>query len=491
MPATISSAAHRPWRGNAIYLFVVVLSCTAYFLPRWASWNENARLDLVLAMVDDQTLQIDRYVANTGDYAHFDGHYYLDKAPGLSFLAAPVYAAARPLLRSAPVQQRLESMAHAAAFASTLTPGGEDLGTERVYFAVVLYLLTFVTVTLPSAALCVLIYLAAAFSGAGARQSLAATLLYALATPAFPYAGVFLAHQLVAFCLFAAFYLAQRLGAGQGPAARWLIGLLLGYALISEYPSGLIVVAILAYGLATWQRPLWVVHVAAAMLLPLALLATYNQAIFGTVLPVGYWYSERYTALHSQGFVSITGPQLEALWGISFSPYRGLFFLAPVTLLAVPGFVRWWRRAHHRAELAVSLWAVLAFLLFNGSSVMWHGGHAVGPRYVLPMLPFLTLAMAAGLHSVNSHKPWQRVVLVGLVTWSLLAVWLETIGGQRFPDWSRDPLFEYSLPHIVNGNVARNLGMLFGLHGLPSLVPLAAWVACLTLAWWRLRGRDV
>src|SRR5262245_27794027 len=84
-----------------IVLVLVLLVSWLYFLPRWADWSQNSRLNLTLAIVDKGTLRIDDYYQNTGDYAKFEGHYYTDKAPGPSLLAVPVYAAIRPILQSA------------------------------------------------------------------------------------------------------------------------------------------------------------------------------------------------------------------------------------------------------------------------------------------------------------------------------------------------------------------------------------------------------
>ncbi|MGC9042083.1 MAG: hypothetical protein ACP5MJ_21535, partial [Roseiflexus sp.] len=128
-----------------ILLFLLLLACYAYFPPRWADWNQNSRLNLTLAIVDDGSFQIDRFVANTGDYAKYNGHYYSDKAPGTSFLAVPVYAAVRPLLQTAPVQRVIERIGSSAAFGETLRPDGSGLAMEKVYFALVLMIVSFVT----------------------------------------------------------------------------------------------------------------------------------------------------------------------------------------------------------------------------------------------------------------------------------------------------------------------------------------------------------
>lgn len=54
--------------------------------------RELSQLALTRAIVDEGRLEIDSYYNETGDRAYYNGHYYTDKAPGLSFLALPVYA---------------------------------------------------------------------------------------------------------------------------------------------------------------------------------------------------------------------------------------------------------------------------------------------------------------------------------------------------------------------------------------------------------------
>lgn len=457
-----------------LWLFLILLVCYIYFFPRWADWNQNSRLDLVLAVVDQGTLCIDKYYQNTGDYALFEGHHYSDKAPGLSFLAIPVYAAFKPVLRSGPVQRLTARLAEGQASVDTLQEGDETPPADKVYFAVVLCLVTFAVVSVPSALLGVLLYHLLGQLTSSQSWRIATVLLYGLGTSAFPYSGSFFGHQLVAFLLYGAFYLSLLIRQHRLDA-RWavLMGLMLGYALITEYPTALIAVAIFFYAclaLRYW-RP--IVGLIAGGLPPGVLLAAYNLAIFHTPLPVGYTYSELYTEQHSTGFFSLTFPHADALWGITFSSYRGLFYLSPVLLLAIPGFVAWWQSRRLRGEWAVCLWAVLSIILFNSSSVMWQGGFAVGPRYVLPMLPFLATAMGAFAEKWGA-RTWARALTGVLCVWSLLAVWAESIGGQSFPDWTLSPLFNYSLPRLMGGNIARNWGMILGFRGWASLWPLVA-----------------
>jgi len=349
MPPMLKHSRQEQW--TSIAIFVVLLVCYVYTFPRWADPNQNSRLDLVVAVVDKGTLRIDDYVDNTVDYAKFEGHYYSDKAPGAAFLGIPVYAAMKSVL-SLPVMDKLmDYLSHNQALAATLREGGTGLLEDKVRFAMGQVAVTFVTAMLPTAILGVLLYRLLKEFGLNQWTRILLTLIYGLATPAFAYAGAFYGHQLAAACLFAAFYLVfmkqgERIGVGRLLA----VGLLLGYAVITEYPAVLIAAILFLYTfyrLRDRRRIIWAVL---AGIPPGLLLAAYNFAIFHTPLPVGYSYSELWVEQHHTGFMSLTWPRWSAAWGITFGLFRGLFVLSPVLLLAVPGFVAWWRTRERRPE---------------------------------------------------------------------------------------------------------------------------------------------
>jgi hypothetical protein len=208
------------------------------------------------------------------------------------------------------------------------------------------------------------------------------------------------------------------------------------------------------------------------------LFAAYNWAIFGTPLPVGYRYHAEYREIHRQGFMGFTGPTWQALYGITVSPYRGLFFLSPVLLLTFPGLLLLWRAPRERRIAVLLGGTLLGFILYVASYSYWSGGDAVGPRFLVPAVPFMTLAMAPVLASWL-ERPSRRWALGLLIAISALNVWSQSIAGQLYPPYEFDgriitnPTFQYSLPLLREGDVARNYGTLLGLRGLASLVPLA------------------
>ena len=73
----------------------LLLFSYVYFFPGGRGWCENSHMDLTRAIVEGHSLRIDYLRENTGDISYFDGHYYSNKAPGLSFLAIPVWSLVR------------------------------------------------------------------------------------------------------------------------------------------------------------------------------------------------------------------------------------------------------------------------------------------------------------------------------------------------------------------------------------------------------------
>ncbi len=479
--------APRRERLTAVFVFLLLAACYAYVFPRWADPNQNSRLDMVVAVVNDGSFQIDPYVHNTVDYAKVGPHYYSDKAPGVALLGVPLYAGLSVILNQPGMNRLTDRLANSAAFQATLRSDGSGVLGDKVRFALAQVVLTFVIVTLPAAFLGVLMYgLLARFSPSPWIR-LGVVLAYGLLTPVFAYAGAFYGHQLSAVLLFAAFYILFR----QGPdlAARPLlaVGLLLGASVVTEYPSVMVVGILFVYAAyrlrqqGHWGRIGWVM--AAGGVVALGWM-TYNIKVFGGPLSLGYSNSELWLAQHETGFMSLTWPHWAAIWGMTFGLFRGLFILSPVLLLSAPGFVLWWRSKEERAAWWMCLTSVLAFGWFNASSAMWWGGFAIGPRYLLPMLPFMALPMVFVLRRWG-QQIWLKLVFAALAVWSLIATWGLTLANQAFPpDTIQNPFANYAWPNWLAGNIARNWGTLLGLRGVASLAPLVLITTILTLCWW-------
>ncbi|MGQ9517639.1 MAG: hypothetical protein ACUVT1_10245, partial [Anaerolineae bacterium] len=396
----------------------------------------------------------------------------------------PFYLAFMQITRLPGLGAWMVSLAGQVAGSLASPQEGAGLFPWRGYFALALYAATLGAVTLPSVLLGLLVYRQARELGAGAGTSALLTAVYGLGTMAFPYGSALYGHMLAAACLFGAFYILW--GWKEGRRAPWraaLAGLLLGWAVVTEYPMALPAGILGLYALYRLRPPRMIGWLVLGAALPAVLLAGYDLAIYGSPLPLGYAYSELWQEEVQTGFMTLTAPNLERLWGITFSPYRGLFFLSPALLAAFPGFAVWWRRREYRSEWWVCVGVIAVLVLFNASSVVWWGGYAVGPRYIAPAVPFLMPAVAVWLAKGGRRRP----LFGALGALSVFAVWAQTITSLKFypPELYRFPLVEYAWPMLAQGQIASNWGMALGLRGLWSLAPLALIIGVLAagLVW--------
>ncbi len=442
-----------------LLLFLLVFLCYSYFFHFIGreSWNVSSRLNLTYALAEYGTFRIDPYHHNTGDKVFFRGHYYSDKAPGLSLLAVPGYL----FFKRAGVE------------------------SERY----MRYWLTLLTVGLPSALAAAVFYgLTGIFGDLSPRTRLAAALAYSLGTLAFPFSTVFYGHQAAAAFGLAAFFILARLRRSPRPEPFPLLffsGFLAGYAFLADFPAGIILVLTAIYAASILRRRVGIFFWLLGAALPIGFLLFYNNACFGS--PFTSSYSLHQTYSHSAGFLGITLPRIEVLWGITFSPYRGLFFQSPVLLFALPGFYLFFRHPGTRTECLVCLLAVLGFFFFNAGYEYWDGVGSTGARFMIPALPFLALALA------RPARKWPlRFAVLALISVVFMLVVAAT---EPRAEWRvKNPLFFFNFFLFLQGRLADNLGGLFGLKGWTSLLPLLVAGAAVATALRRvapaLRGRE-
>ncbi len=460
---------HTPSRGHApalgrptLLLVAMAFIAYSYWIPRGPLANSDTRIALTRAIVDDHTLSIDRYAAGLVDRSAYRGHYYTDKAPGVSLAAVPVYASLRVALP--------------AAFFS-----------DELFF-VVRYLLTTMVVSLPSALFVGLLW-RFLLPLAGRRRAALLAIAYALGTMTWALSALLYSHALAATCLFVAFmllYRGSRTRQAAGVFDMAVAGLLGGISICFEYPAGLVAAVLAVYAAAltwrsgtaaAWRSLAAFLAAGAAGVAPVPLM---NLAVYGNPLSQGYAYlhgAAQFRNGMSHGMEGVGLPDLTALWGITFSPYRGLFFLSPFLLLAMPGLYYMLRQRSQRLPGMICTAAAGLMLVFNSSYYFWDGGVSLGPRHFMPALPFLIVPIAVAMR----RQPWRRLApwLIGI---SITVITLCCTTVLIFLPGILNPVVDLALYHLVHGPTPNNWGLLLGLHGEFSLLPLYVGEALLAAA---------
>ena len=476
-------------RRTAILLGLVSFLSFLYFYEG-GGWNQNSRFDLLRAILERHTLQIDHYHENTGDKAHFAGHYYSDKAPGLVFLAVPFAWAGRCALRMVGVDP---SSARGEIAVSWIASAG--------------------AVALPAALAGVCLFLLGLRFGGGLGGAAFGALVMCVGTPLWAYASLFWAHALVGACLLFAFACALILRESQSARRDFLwalaVGLAAGWATVTEYPAApaSAMVALLALA-QVWPRGAasrWRVvgGVGLGAVICVLVLLGYLYAAFGTFRPsYSYYDPNSFSFMRQQGYMGLTYPHPDRLLKIMFGCARGLFFASPVLAAAVFGLWRMWKQpAHSAAITAVAI--VSYYFLFNASFYWWKAGLTFGPRYAGAAIPFLCIGLAVAWGQATAV--WRRVfVALALCSVMIALMVISTTSQLSMQDscpivhsswpafWAgkvalnRESMLTVAEAGTSGGNGAFNVGQLVGLRGLASLIPLLALWGIAAWIWWRM-----
>jgi fluoride ion exporter CrcB/FEX len=330
---------------------------------------------------------------NTGDigYVPWTGHFHPNKPPGTSFLAVPAYWV----------------IYHVERWCGVNPDHWWPLTVNA-------WLTSVFSVGLISAFGCVIFCrLARELAGGALLPALLATLSFAFGTTFFPFGTLLFDHNLTAIFLLIAFYALWRVRGQERAAASWLLlaGLCAGLAAITNYVAAVAGMFLGLYALlATLPaggRQRW--HWRAALLYsvgvlpPFLLISWYGWVCFDSPFTLNTDFQNPLFKVEGGALGMFALPSAYVAGLISVSPYRGIFFLAPVLLMSLWGLLIWLREKTYAAEARLCLGIFAFFFLVNASFNGYHGGFSAGPRYLVPGLPFLALPL------VVAFTRWRRL----------------------------------------------------------------------------------
>jgi len=398
----------RAYPRERLVLALIALASLPILNP--VNTQDVSRLALTNSILLRGEVNIDAYRHLTADRSYYRGHWYTDKAPGVSVAVLPPVAALRVVDRARGADPRFPVWRREThLWLIRLWAGG-------IPFLVLVFLVGRVA------------------EGLAARTGAASAVTFGLGTMLGSLAPTTFAHVPAALLLFGAFLVATRAASARAWAA---VGLLAGLAVVVEYPAALAALLVAAYAARRGGfRAL--AAVAAGAVPPAVALAVYDQLAFGSPFRLSYSYvANAYTESQRSGLFGIGVPTPRGAWFVLLDGH-GLLLVSPVVLAAAAGLVLLARR--HRDEAVVAGAIVAAFVVYTAGYFLPNGGTSPGPRFVAPALPFLAL----GLPLAFSRWRWPTAALAAVsvavasfdeITWAIantlrLDVWPKTL-------WSR------------------------------------------------------
>ena len=137
--------------------------------------------------------------------------------------------------------------------------------------------------------------------------------------------------------------------------------------------------------------------------------------------------------------------------GLLFSPGVGLFIFAPILLTVFVSFPDFYKKEKKFCFLFVVI--VISFLIFYGRLQDWHGLVSWGPRYLLPIIPFLLIPLGFTLEKRKNNI--LKIIIVLLVVTGVFFNLVYIIQDVQWFIWGTMGQEKglYTLGRMSNGNV--------------------------------------
>lgn len=319
-----------------------------------------------------------------------------------------------------------------------------------------------------------LVYVFAARLTGSARAGMTSAVLAALATPLWPYSKFGFNAPLSALFVTAAAYCAWRSTRDdRGGLAAWS-GAWTGLALLTRHELLVIAIPITGYlwlesrNAATFARRMMLF---AAGVMPAAgVWLGYNAVRFGQPLDSGYMHDP----IPGFGSSIVVG-----LYGLLLSPTASLFVYCPLAIVALAAVIRLRQQDRSTALLLGGVFCTL--LLFYAQLGNWMGGRSYGPRYLVPAVPLLCVALAPWFSGRRLSRSLAVAAVVSgvlqlpgvLVDYAKVSVAHARADGaptreDRLFDWGTSPLMLNTRAALVL--VPKNVAWLAGSEPRPPAV---------------------
>src|SRR3954452_16359152 len=404
---------------------------------------------------------IDSFAQTTCDLVRTNGHYYAAKAPAMDFWTAPWY---RLLHKVGAVPPDLNQR---AGYPAAMLGVPQRAIWEMTLWAVVL----------PATALLLLVWRTVERIEPG--LGIASAAILGLGTLVFPFSVVLFAHvpaALFAFLSFALLFDRPRASLWRVAAAGAAAGLAASTDLPFAVPAG-------ALGLyAAWRHPRLqrLLAFGAGGIVGLIPVLGFNTWAFGNPFHLAY----SGVALNpgaggveqssgDSGFFTLHLPSFRVSVELLLSQ-KGLFVLTPVVACGIAGCVLLWRRGFRAEAVLISALSVVEVVWNSGHNGLYMslGGFVPGPRFLIPLLPFLCFALAPVLR----RAPATVGVLAAVSAGAMI------VATSAEPLLSNDDTHHW-IARIADGNFAPTVFSLTGIgHGWLAILPFFVLVAIAVVA---------
>ena len=251
------------------------------------------------------------------------------------------------------------------------------------------------------------------------KISITVAFLYGFTTMAWAYSSTALSVTLVSMTVLLSFYFYRKFVKNQNFFSLIFCGFSLGASVLVRYDSFIIVIIMLVFLIGTILKNKSKLKNLTCLLIPLFFCAIIFMGInyiqFGTFVEYSFKTESGYG-------LGPTSPIHVGVFGLLFSPGAGLFIFSPILFTIFVSFFDFYKK--DKSSFLIFSAYLVSMLVFFGNLETWHGFVSWGPRYLLPVIPFLLIPLAASIEKRNSIGFRFLVIVLGAIGAFFSLIWL-------------------------------------------------------------------
>lgn len=227
-----------------------------------------------------------------------------------------------------------------------------------------------------------------------------------------------------------------------------LAGVLLGLSVFAHPTSAVLLPGFIVYTIFSlkWKGRNVTIFFAVALIMTLFFVGLTNFLRFGSFTEFGYGYFG--TLATHNGWAGLIG--------LLFSPGAGLIYFFPISilLLVAAKYMYYTNRGLLLlcGYIIIANWLYMGTLSFGFEPYAWSGAIAWGPRYLVPILPFITIILGELLLKTAQIKDGRRKLIMkaSIITLAALGFYVNLVGTLVWYQygimygWERDQLGKFT-----------------------------------------------
>ncbi len=407
--------------------FFINLILSTFYLDAWQNGNTVSRALPIITYFEDGTFCFDKYQDHTCDKSYIDGHYYTDKAPLPTYVVLPFFGI---LVKSGII----------------LPDANGSLFGEHIFL-----LGGFLTASLPFAIILLMAFLAIR-NNKSSFSPVFLSMLPFFGSFIFVFAGTYFSHILSGILLLSSYLYLKK--------DNFLVaGIFAGLSFLCEYNLAVI---FMIWGVQIIIRKKNIkpaIYFSLGVLPSLIFIFYYNYHFTGSPFEMLYKH-HTFNELHKNYGFSL--PTVTSVWGLSLSPYKGLFFYSPFILFfIVMAFKPVIMKGIRYFLTSYLILPIIIYYFFIASYFGWWGGWSYGPRLLLAVAILLTYEGVIYL----SGKKFSGTLFWIITGFGIVCTFItKATLSYSIPTEIANPIPDMIIPHFIRGEFNPNnlLTMLFG-----------------------------